>query len=197
MSGPLLSILSTLTYLNLIVILWYTSFYYLVLLFVWEVWGQGNIIYKELRHNLRLLDSKLNAGFLSHRISADLSEKYWRIKFCQNPCLSGPCLLRDACSGWQTDSRWTVSGVCACIGCRPMCSLVNNPRTIDFIWSLQRLTSVCCHFSKIDDRQERRGERVKGTETQRRSSGQPQGQWLRLPRVTEANSQADEGLGGK
>lgn len=66
-----------------------------------------------------------------------------------------PMLQRDTCSGWQIDSRWVVASVCACIECRLICSLVNSPRAIDFIWSLQRLTSVCCHFSKIDDRQER------------------------------------------
>lgn len=36
-----------------------------------------------------------------------------------------------------------------------------------------------------------------GNRDPEKEPGQPQGQWLRLPRVTAANSQADEGLGGK
>lgn len=83
--------------------------------------------------------------------SSNLSKglHFVRIHFC----VAHTC--RDTGNGRPVDPRWVVTSVCAGVGCRLICSLVNSPKAIDFIWSLQRLTSVCCHFSKIDDRQER------------------------------------------
>lgn len=99
--------------------------------------------------------------FLPHPEAALLkNQKAWKV--CQNlfsgflvACGEKMVMAAKLIPGRLMQRRWLLVPSFWCKAC---CSVVNSPKAIDFIWSLQRLTSACCHFRKIDDRL-RKGER--------------------------------------